>query len=276
MPDQREERRISPKNRYAKIIQAVFRKNHAPGSRTVEFRREDIIAAASELGIPLPKNVGDLIYSFRYRSALPPDILAEAPEGETWVIRPAGKSRYRFDLVNDAPLTPNRLRATTKIPDATPGIIAKYAFGDEQAVLARIRYNRLIDVFLGIACYSLQSHLRTSVKRIGQIEIDEIYVGIDRRGSHYIVPVQAKGGNDRLNRIQVEQDMAFCMEKFPSLICRPIGAQFIRDDLIALLEFEQDGDDIRIASEKHYQLASPDAVTAADLEKYRRRLSADA
>ena len=242
----------------------------------MEFRREDIIAAASELGIPLPKNVGDLIYSFRYRSVLPPDILAEAPEGETWVIRPAGKSRYRFDLVNDAPLTPNRLLATTKIPDATPGIIAKYAFGDEQAVLARIRYNRLIDVFLGIACYSLQSHLRTSVKRIGQIEIDEIYVGIDRRGSHYIVPVQAKGGNDRLNRIQVEQDMAFCMEKFPSLICRPIGAQFIRDDLIALLEFEQDGDDIRIASEKHYQLASPDAVTAADLEKYRRRLSADA
>ena len=188
---------------------------------------------------------------------------------------PRRKSRYRFDLVNDAPLTPNRLLAVTKVPDATPGIIAKYAFGDEQAVLARIRYNRLIDVFLGIACCSLQNHLRTSVRRIGQIEIDEIYVGMDRRSSHYIVPVQAKGGNDRLNRIQVEQDMAFCREKFPSLICRPIGAQSMRDDLIALLEFEQDGDDIKITSEKHYQLAAPDAVTAADLDKYRRRLSVD-
>ena len=32
------------------------------------------------------------------------------------------------------------------------------------------------------------------------VETDEIYVGLDKRGSHYVVPVQAKGGNDRLNR----------------------------------------------------------------------------
>ena len=29
--------------------------------------------------------------------------------------------------------------AVTKVPDATPGIIAKYALNDEQAVLARVR-----------------------------------------------------------------------------------------------------------------------------------------
>ena len=258
-----------------KIIQAVFQKNYTPGQRAVEFRREDIIEAASEQNIPIPKNVGDLIYSFRYRAELPPNILAEAPEGKTWIIRPAGKSRYRFDLVNDVPLTPNQHLAVTKVPDATPGIIARYAFSDEQAVLARVRYNRLIDIFLGIACYSLQNHLRTNVKGLGQIEIDGIYVGIDKRGAHYVIPVQAKGGNDRLNRIQVEQDMAFCLDKFSSLICRPIGAQLMRDDLIALFEFEQDGDDVKIVSEKQYHLVSPDAVTMEDLLKYRRRLSVD-
>ena len=92
------------------------------------------------------------------------------------------------------PLIPNQNLAVTKIPDATPGIIAKYAFSDEQALLTRIRANRLIDIFLGIACYSLQNHLRTTVVGMGQVETDEIYVGVDKGGSHYVVPVQAKGG----------------------------------------------------------------------------------
>lgn len=42
--------------------------------------------------------------------------------------------------------------AETKVADATPGMIAMYAAGDEQALLARIRYNRLIDVFMGVVC----------------------------------------------------------------------------------------------------------------------------
>ena len=163
--------------------------------------------------------------------------------------------------------------ASTKIPDSTPGIIAKYAFSDEQAVLARVRYHRLIDIFLGIACYSLQNHLRTTVRGMGQVETDEIYVGLDKSGSHYVVPVQAKGGNDSLNRVQIEQDIALCADKLPSLVCRPVGTQLMQDDLIALFEFEQEGEDVKVVSEKHYQLVPPDAVSLEDLERYRQRLS---
>ena len=225
------------------------------------------------MGIDLPRNLGDLIYSFRYRTVLPASILEVAPRGETWIIRPAGRSRYRFVLVDDVPLVPNPSLAVTKIPDSTPGMIAKYAFSDEQAVLARVRYNRLIDVFLGIACYSLQNHFRTTVHGMGQVETDEIYVGVDKGGSHYVVPVQAKGGNDILNRVQIEQDIALCADKLPSLICRPVGSRFMQDDLIALFEFEQQDDDLRVVSEKHYQLVPPEAVTQEDLVRYRRRLS---
>ena len=196
---------------------------------------------------------------------LPPSILETAPDGQTWIIRPAGRGKYRFVLVSDTPLTPNPNIAVTKIPDSTPGIISKYAFSDEQALLARVRYNRLVDIFLGIACYSLQNHLRTTAPGMGQVETDEIYIGVDKRGAHYAVPVQAKGGTDKLSRVQIEQDFAVCRDKLPSLICRPVGAQFMADDVIALFEFEQDGDDIRIAAEKHYQLVPPDAVTDEDL-----------
>ena len=205
------------------------------------------------MGINAPKNLGDLIYTFRYRRELPHSILDTAPEGTTWIIRSAGISKYRFVLVTDAPLVPNPTLAVTKVPDATPGIIARNAFSDEQSVLALARYNRLIDIFLGIACYSLQNHLRTTVLGLGQVETDEIYVGLDKRGSHYVVPVQAKGCSDRLSRIQIEQDIAVCAEKLPSLICQPVGLQLMRNDLIALFAFEQDGDEINVVSEKHYQ-----------------------
>ena len=114
---------------------------------------------------------------------------------------------------------------------------------------------------------------RTTVRGLGQVETDEIYVGLDKRGSHYVVPVQAKGGSDRLSRIQIEQDFVVCAEKLPSLICQPVGLQLMRNDLIALLAFEQDGDEINVVSEKHYQLVPPEAVTDEDLARYRRRLS---
>ena len=214
-----------------------------------------------------------MIYTFRYRADLPASVLEHAPAGETWIIRPAGSGRYRFVLVTDAPLVPNPNLAVTKIPDATPRIISKYAFSDEQALLARVRYNRLIDVFLGITCYSLQNHLRTTVTNMGQVETDEIYIGVNKHGSHFAVPVQAKGGTDRLNRVQIEQDIAICAEKLPQLICRPVGAQFFDDEMIALFEFEQQGDDIKVSSEKHYQLVTPDAVTDQDLLAYRQRLA---
>jgi hypothetical protein len=159
----------------------------------------------------------------------------------------------------------------TKIPDATPGIIAKYALSDEQALLAKLRYNRLIDIFTGVTCYSLQNHLRTQIPHLGQVETDEIYIGVDQRGAHYVFPVQAKGGRDALGITQIEQDFALCASKFPLLICRPIAAQFMRDDLIALFVFEETGTGIAIASEKHYRLVPPEEVTLTDLETYRTR-----
>jgi len=45
--------------------------------------------------------------------------------------------------------------AITKVPDSSPGIVAKYALSDEQALLAKVRYNRLVDIFSGVTCYSL-------------------------------------------------------------------------------------------------------------------------
>lgn len=227
---------------------------------------------AKRLKIALPKNIGDVVYTFRYRAQLPETIRQRAPKGTQWIIRPAGSAKYRFDAVRGGLIRPNEQLAETKIPDATPGVISMYALDDEQALLAKVRYNRLIDIFTGVACYSLQNHLRTHVSRLGQVETDEVYVGVDKRGIHYAFPVQAKGGKDILSIVQIEQDFAMCAARFPGLFCRPIAAQFAAGDLIVLFEFEMSENEVRIGAERHYRLVPPDQISGDELRAYAHRL----
>jgi len=260
-------------NLYKRIIEEVFAAGYRRGAEAVPFERDDLARVADRLGVRLPKNLGDLIYSFRFRAAFPESITSRAPKGKEWIIRLVGRGKYCFVATAFTQVTPRADLAVTKVPDATPGIIEKYALSDEQALLAKVRYSRLIDVFTGVTCYSLQSHLRTAIPEVGQVETDEIYVGLERRGVHYVIPVQAKGGRDKQSIVQIEQDMAVCREKFPSLICRPVAAQFMPADVIALFEFELQGNSIVIAAERHYRLVPPDQVSAEDLRAYGSRLA---
>ncbi len=253
---------------YDRIIEHVFFRKFRAKMVQVPFSREELVAAAAHLGLARPKNLGDIPYSFRYRRDLPKSIRDKAPKDYEWVIRGAGTSLYRFDAMPSLDLRPNPSLAVTKIPDATPRIIVRYAQTDEQALLAILRYNRLIDTFVGATCYSLQNHLSTSVQGIGSMETDEIYVGIDRRGVHYVFPVEAKGARERLGRVQIEQDFELCSVKFPGLVCRPIGTQFMGDDVIALFEYTRNGDVLSIASERHYQLVGQNEPSADDLVAY--------
>lgn len=258
-------------SRYAEIVAEIFRKRYRHGDTRIPFGRDEFATVANEKAIELPKNLGDAIYSFKYRVPLPASIVDTAPTGYEWIIGGAGIAKYEFRLVKPLDISPRTNQVVVKIPDATPEIIGAYALGDEQALLAKVRYNRLVDIFLGIAASSLQNHLRTTVKSIGQIEIDELYVGLDRHGRQYVVPVQAKGGKDKHGRQQTEQDIACCDEKFPKLICRPISAQFITKNKIAMFELAMQDDEIRIVSEEHYELVPASSITENDLAIYRNR-----
>jgi hypothetical protein len=72
--------------------------------------------------------------------------------------------------------------------------------------------------------------------------------------------------------VQIEQDIALCASKFPSLICRPIGAQFIENNLISLFAFEQTPEGVKLLDEEHYRLVVPEDVTPDVLKSYRERL----
>jgi hypothetical protein len=253
---------------YVPLIAAIFAGHYVAGADYFEFEREELTTQAEVFGIKLPKNLGDVIYSFRYRKDLPAEITSTAPVGKEWIIEPAGRSRYRFRLVPINRIVPATALIPIKIPDSTPEIISAYALNDEQALLAKVRYNRLIDLFLGIVAYPLQSHLRTSVKGMGQIEIDELYVGVSKSGQQFVIPVQAKGGSDQLSVVQTRQDLACCREKFPALTCRSISAQFMFGDIIALFELALDDGDVGIVEERHYRLVPRDQIASEELSSY--------
>lgn len=259
-------------NRYKQLIAHIFFDskfgNYQPSDTVVRFKRGDLSKAAEELDIELPKNLGDVLYSFRHRVELPDSILETQEDGKVWIIETSARAAYEFRLVKENRIVPNQNLATTRIPDATPQVIRQYAQGDEQALLAILRYNRLVDIFLGITTYSLQNHLRSTTKNGAQLEIDELYVGIDKRGGHYVIPVQAKGGSDQISVVQSNQDLKWCYERFPELRARLICAQFMSDDRIAMFELVIEGEDLKVADERHYQLTPRNRLSVQDRTNY--------
>lgn len=256
-------------SRYHQLIEKIFFDGYKKGATEILFERTALKDAAKELGIVLPDNLGDVIYSIRFRTPMPAKVLATQPKGREWIIELVGRAKYRFRLAKENRIVPNPNLAVIRIPDSTPEIIAAYALDDEQALLAKVRYNRLIDIFLGLTTFSLQNHLRTSVKGIGQIEIDELYVGLDKYGCHYVIPVQAKGGSDQISTVQTAQDTAWCAQKYPTMRCRAISAQFVSSEQIALFELKIEADQLKVVEERHYKLVPSGELDPKEIVDYR-------
>lgn len=256
--------------KYEQIIEWVFNQNYHSDMLRAPFSREELVKASGALGLERIKNLGDIPYSFRFRRELPEYIRNTAPEGTEWIIVGAGIGEYEFRLASPGKIKQNPHVKPVKVPDATPEIVRQYASGiDEQALLTRARYNRLVDIFTGITCYSIQNHLRTTLSDIGQVEVDEIYVGVNKRGTHFIFPCQAKSPGDSFGIVQVMQDIALCRERYPNAICKSIALQFINDNGAAILELAVTEEDellkLNIVEEKHYQLVPRSEISSAEL-----------
>jgi hypothetical protein len=174
-----------------------------------------------------------------------------------------GKAKYAF--VKLAAGTPVKIQDdlhSILLPDATPELVLEYAGDDEQGILAKVRYNRLLDIFLQITCYHLQNHWKTSIKNKGQCEIDDLYVGLNTTGKQFVIPVEAKSSGDHLNKTQIVQMIDFARARYSKLILRPVGIQELEDDSLAFVEFTpaDHPDEIKIKEVRRYKLVSMSEV----------------
>ena len=257
-------------SKYDNVIERVFLNNYKKAAIKVSFNRDELAHACDELGIPRIKNLGDIPYSYRFRKELPSSIKDVCPANSEWIIIGTGIGTYEFRLAAPGKIAPTSNRQRIKVPDATPEIVKKYAPGtDEQALLTKVRYNRLVDLFTGLTCYSIQNHLRTTIQNVGQIEIDEVYLGVNKKGAHFVIPCQAKSPGDRFGIVQVMQDIEFCKARYPDAICKPIALQFLTENDVAILELAvEESDDIfhlSVADERHYKLVGRDGITDEEI-----------
>ncbi len=253
---------IDERRQYDRIWRIVFDEAKARGPNEAgeyTFATQDQRRAQTAIGNT--GNTYDLKYNLQGRGMLPEDIQTEAPLGKAWHIHTLGKGRYAFRLlpVGEDRIHPAPGLAVIEIPNALPLLVERHSRRDEQALLARIRYNNLVGVFLGLSVYSLQSHWKTSIKGTGiPTEIDEVYVGLNAEGEQFAICVEAKSKSPKetVSAAQILGNYAAAKHQFATLPIISIAAKALDDTTIAMLLLEVDAAEGTVAKtmERHYRV----------------------
>jgi hypothetical protein len=236
---------------YETIITKIFEKKHSVDLEIVNFSRDEITDICVEYDIRISKNIGDLIYSYKCRrKSLPSSIKLTAPIDKEWIIRQNGSGLYQIALIKKVNLNIADMEPIY-ISDRTPKIVKETVINNEQSMLAICRYNKILEKFVGENVHLVQSHLRTNIKGLGQIEIDELFVSHDGKT---IFPVQAKNDKEKLNTPQTIQDIMLCEVYYPQMVCRPVIVKQLSPTELAFIEMGQHNNgEIFIKDEKHYK-----------------------
>lgn len=221
-------------NAYDRVLCLVFEQQWKTGAVEVPFSKDDLLDAAATLGLRI-KNAADILYTYRSRRTLPESISRHG----NWIIASRGSGRYAFTNIQGKSqiIVPPELKSFP-IPYAVPDIVAAHLPRDEQGLLTIARYNRILDVFTGLACFHLQSHVRTQIKGHGQVEIDELYVGVDKDGRGFVLPVEGKEEGESLGIDKAVSLTLFAKSKYPDLVCRPVAIIREGENQMACVEFE--------------------------------------
>jgi hypothetical protein len=240
---------------YDEVILEVFLRHYKVGAERLLFEKDELAEICNKHGITV-RNIPDIIYSYRVRKLLPSQILATG----NWAILPAGRGTYAFLLLRNPPRfeIPFGDYQPIDIYNAIPEVVEGLLRQDEQSLLTRLLYNRLIDIFTGLTCFHIQNHYRSFVADLGEVEIDAIYVGVDKTGTLTVLPIEAKSQaeSEVIGRIQIMQMSKLMHQDFPVLQRRIFAAKALQDGTIAMVEFSdhEDLDEIKIISVGRFRL----------------------
>ncbi len=132
---------------YDEVILRVFRRHYHKGGSFLEFSKDELDKICRELGI-VARNIPDIVYTFRSRRRLPEGIRKTGH----WAIAAAGRGTYAFQRLANPPHFEIPFGDYTPIDiyDAIPEVVEGLLRQDEQSLLTRILYNRLVDIFTGL------------------------------------------------------------------------------------------------------------------------------
>ena len=240
---------------YDEVILEVFNRHYVTGSNRLLFKKDELTEICNKHGI-IVRNIPDIIYTYRVRRSLPSQILSTGH----WAIEPAGRGAYAFRLLRNAPRfdIPFYDYESIEIFNAIPEVVESLLRKDEQSLLTRLLYNRLVDIFSGLTCFHIQNHYRSFVMDMGEVEVDALYVGVNSNGILFVVPLEAKSQSESemIGRIQISQMVKLVRQDFPNFQRRILAVKALQDATIGIVEFNdyEDPDEIRILSVGRYKL----------------------
>ncbi|MFE9910948.1 hypothetical protein [Streptomyces clavifer] len=260
---------------YVPILMEIFTVKYSKGAEHIEFTLDDARAAALKLGIAV-RNPADLAYRMRSRTELPEVIRREG----FFILSAVGRGKYRLSKAESAIISLPQTETIGTL-DLTPLPVRrmlpeKLANFDEQALLTVVGYCKILDHFTGLTNFRLRSHVRKSVPKIGQAELDEVSVAI--AGSEdeqpVIIPVEAKAVADAVNRVQISAMVSFCARYFPDHEVRPLAVKVDHDSLVHVLEFNatEEAADLTILRSATYAIHPSQAQIALIRETEQRLL----
>jgi len=129
----------------------------------------------------------------------------------------------------------------------------------------------LVDIFLRVTAYSLQTNpfvprCRESVRS----RSTSCTSRFRNTGQQFIVPVQAKGGNDQISAAQVAQDLSFADDVFHLSRRGWLQCSSRLSDVVVMFELAFQDDDLKLVDEKQYVLVPACQVTDDDLSTMAR------
>jgi len=240
---------------YDEVLLEVFLRHYKKGATYLKFKKDELANICAKHGIVV-RNIPDIIYTYRARRLLPEQILSTGH----WAIEPAGRGTYGFRLLSNPPHFEILFKdyAPVDIYNAIPEVVEGLLRQDEQSLLTRVLYNRLIDIFSGLTCFHIQNHYRSFVAGMGEVELDALYVGVDKTGSLFIIPIEAKSQKESefIGRIQVSQMAKLVRQDFHDLKRRILAVKALPDETITVVEFDdmEEPDDFGIVSVCRFRL----------------------
>lgn len=124
-------------------------------------------------------------------------------------------------------------------------------------MLTLVLYNRLVDIFTGLTCFHIQNHYRSFVAGMGEVELDALYVGVDKTGALFVIPIEAKSQaeSEMIGRVQVSQMAKLVRQDF-DLHRRILAVKVLADGTIAMAEFDdrEEPDDFGIVAVSRFRL----------------------
>ncbi len=246
--------------RYASAIEDVFFAHYSEGTEFIEFQRGELLESLRRNNLTV-SNLPDLVYMYRSRRPLPQRILATG----NWAIDNIGRGWYGFLKLKNKPhfsIDFNEI-APIDIYNAIPDLVEGYLRDDEQSLLTRVLYNRLVDIYTSMTCFLVQNHYRSTVEaRRGrtEVEVDALYTGVNTQGELCAIPIEAKsaGDTEMLGRVQLSNMAKLIRQdpKFAGMRRCLLAIKTLNDGTIGMVRFNDavDPDDFGIITPVRYRL----------------------